>query len=117
MRFCCGWGKKPLVLSESWKYHPEQILNMLGLLPPDLKMASPLARMQVWLQCEDEYVKVERNNIDLACKLVAIKHNALCQNAPFYDEDIEGWQEWVSEGGSEDGIGCLSGDDIVEVYE
>ena len=100
-----------MILSESWRYHPEQILNLLGLLPPDVKPVSPLVRMPVYLLCEGEYVKIEWNNIDLACSLVAIKHNALCRDAPYFEDE-----QWDAEGESEEEIECLSDEETV-VYE
>ena len=96
MRICYGWGKRPLVLATTLRYHPEQLINMLGRLPPEVRAISPLVRMPLWLQYDGEFLRLEDRELDLACRLVCIDHNGYNER-PYYDEDSEPRQMFSEE--------------------
>ena len=98
MRICYGWGRRHLMLSTALNYHPEQVMNMLGRLPPETRAASPLVRMPIWLMYDGVYVMLGERELDLACRLVCIDHNGFTDR-PYYDEESEPRQNFSSEEG------------------
>ena len=119
MRICFGWGKRPLMLSTALKYHPEQVMNMLGRLKPETKIISPLVRMPLWLMYDGEYVRLEERELELACKLVCIDHNGYTDR-PYYDEDSEPRQSFScseEESGENGEEGSDLDDDVYMIEE
>ena len=96
MRICYGWAKSPLALSTTLRYHPEQIINMIGRLPPEVKAAFPLVLMPLWLLHDGLYVRLDDGELELACKLVCIDHNWYHEQ-PYYDEESEPRQAFSEE--------------------
>ena len=105
MRICYGWARRPLVLSTVLRYHPEQVINMIGRLPPEVKAISPLVSMPLWLLHDGVHVRLEEKELELACKLVCIDHNGY-HDRPYYDEESEPRQV-ISEEEEEESDECM----------
>ena len=68
---CHGWGKTPLPLSSTTRYHAEEVYNMTH------RYLSPF-----WLRVEDEHIAIEGvESLWLACQASSAYHNALAYNA------------------------------------
>jgi len=68
---CHGWGKTPLPLSSTSRYHAEEVYNMTH------RYLSPF-----WLRVEGEHLAIEgTESLWLACQASSAYHNALAYNA------------------------------------
>jgi hypothetical protein len=93
MHICCGWARKPIVLSSEQCYYPEQLMARLGSFNPVRKTVSPLVWMPVWIYMEGSYIRLDsKDEIQLACKLVCVYHNNGPDSKLLCDEDSE-WHD------------------------
>ena len=107
MQICYGWCRKPMVLSSSQRYYPEHLVSRLGSAG-DAKQGQPMVWMPVWILMDGHYIRLRnRDEVELACKLVCVYHNG-GTDAPFCDdpewEDIsekEAFLAGMSEGETE----------------
>ena len=90
MRVCYGWGRKPLSLSREQRYREESLIDLLRQYLAIYSTANPLLRVPIWIQVEEEYVRLETDSeVRLACRIASIYHNSAVSCAPQDD----GWYE------------------------
>ena len=95
-----GQRPRPIGLSATRKYRPEEVWEMLDRLVK--------ADQSLFIRVENEYLRVNHNEIDLAAAIVASYHNQLAYNAPPDDgwreetEEMEAAARARTEGGRED---------------
>jgi hypothetical protein len=74
MEICRGWAKRPIQMSGRQTYQPEELLRRAL---PGSAPVSPLVCQPVWVVLEGRSVRLYcREEIELACRLACIQHNA-----------------------------------------
>lgn len=80
MKICKGWSKRPIQLSSQQVYQPEELIRRV--MPPSAPPASPLVSQPVWVVLEGKSVRLHgKEEIELACRLACISHNASVDDA------------------------------------
>lgn len=88
-----GWGRKPLSLSNTRKYWPEELARQCS------RQQSPY-----WLEFDGMHIQLRESDFDLAVQLAAQYHNVSSYNAPDRTHEIhdELFEERVLKGMEEE---------------
>lgn len=97
MEICKGWSKRPIQLSSQQAYQPEELIRRV--MPSSAPPASPLVCQPVWVVLEGKSVRLHgKEEIELACRLACISHNA--RVGAETSSDSEGTTEEEESGGT-----------------
>jgi hypothetical protein len=79
MNILYGHGPRPLALSATRRYQPEEILHMVDCIRA--------AGQTIFLQVENHNIPIRPNEFELASAVVAAYHNQIAYNAPQDDDE------------------------------